>query len=217
MQKSKYLYVFLLLFLILFTACKKDAENKSVTAHKEVTANKEDIENKEVAENKDIEENKEVIENQIISDNKSSDNTSSDNISAVNIVDNKYKPKNRYELKELLKDENIKLDTIDVSLIKNLSYIFKGTNRKDFEGIESWNVPNTVLQYNTFKGTPIENNPPSWYFDNPPEILYTPKDEAEFINLISNNGNIYLGNIDVSNITDMIDLYLSCAYYYSVE
>lgn len=215
MKKSKFLYVFLILILILFTACKKEVENNKVTENKEVTANKEVIENKdiaenkEVAENKDIEENKHVEankhveENQIISDNKSSDNTSRDNISAVNIVDNKYKPKNRYELKELLKDENIKLDTIDVSLIKNLSYIFKGINRKDFEGIESWNVPNTVLQYNTFKGTPIENNPPYWYYDNPPEILYTPKDSDELKNLIENIDGIYLGNIDVSKITDL--------------
>lgn len=199
MKKSKFLYVFLILFLILFTACKKDAENNEVTANKEI------IENKDIAENQKVIENKEVQENQVISDNKSLDNNTK-----KQVVEILYTPKNRYELKELLKDENIKLDTIDVSLIKNLSYIFKGTNRKDFEGIDSWNVPNTVLQYNTFKGTPIENNPPSWYYDNPPEILYTPANKDELINLIYDNDNIYLGNIDVSKITDLSEVKLPC-------
>ena len=148
------------MLVILPLGCKKEAEDSAV---KENTST-----------SKPVEKNDNTTKDSTTQDNITNDNNTSDN----QVVEKLYKPKNRYELKELLKDETIKLDTIDVSLIKNLSYIFKGTNRKDFNGIESWNVPQTVLQYNTFKGTPIEKNPPSWYYDNPPKILYTPEDKT---------------------------------------
>ncbi len=89
MKKSKFLYVFLILILTLFTACKKDAENNEVTANKEI------IENKDIAENQKVIENKEVQENQVISDNKSLDNNTK-----KQVVEILYTPKNRYELKE---------------------------------------------------------------------------------------------------------------------
>lgn len=126
------------MLVILPLGCKKEAEDSAV---KENTST-----------SKPVEKNDNTTKDSTTQDNITNDNNTSDN----QVVEKLYKPKNRYELKELLKDETIKLDTIDVSLIKNLSYIFKGTNRKDFNGIESWNVPQTVLQYNTFKGTPIE-------------------------------------------------------------
>lgn len=198
-MKKISLLIILLVLVILPLGCKKEAEDRAV---KENTA-----------ASKPVESNDNIIKDVNIYDNAKKDINIQDNITKDNnILDNQaveklYKPKNRYELKELLKDETIKLDNIDVSLIKNLSYIFKGTNRKDFEGIESWNVPQTVLQYNTFKGTPIEKNPPSWYYDNPPEILYTPKDKYELESLLFNSDERpYLGNIDVSKIKDLSDV-----------
>lgn len=179
------------MLVILPLGCKKEAEDSAV---KENTST-----------SKPVEKNDNTTKDSTTQDNITNDNNTSDN----QVVEKLYKPKNRYELKELLKDETIKLDTIDVSLIKNLSYIFKGTNRKDFNGIESWNVPQTVLQYNTFKGTPIEKNPPSWYYDNPPKILYTPEDKYELEELLFNSDERpYLGNIDVSKIKDLSDINL---------
>ena len=190
-MKKISLLIILLMLVILPLGCKKEAEDSAV---KENTST-----------SKPVESNDNATKDSTTQDNITNDNNTSDN----QVVEKLYKPKNRYELKELLKDETIKLDTIDVSLIKNLSYIFKGTNRKDFNGIESWNVPQTVLQYNTFKGTPIEKNPPSWYYDNPPKILYTPEDKYELEELLDNSEESpYLGNIDVSKITDLSDINL---------
>lgn len=52
----------------------------------------------------------------------------------------KYKPKNYRELKALANDESIHLSDIDVSNIKDLSRLFEFSKRKDFSGIENWDV-----------------------------------------------------------------------------
>ena len=54
----------------------------------------------------------------------------------------KYHPAKKIELKELINDENICLGEIDVSKITNMSGLFDGNKRKDFTGIESWDVSN---------------------------------------------------------------------------
>ncbi|OBV28716.1 hypothetical protein BKN38_06305 [Helicobacter sp. CLO-3] len=81
----------------------------------------------------------------------------------------KYHPQNRDELVELLNDESIKLDTIDTSKITDMSLLFADTSsyrcdkllkiglksymrkcentadeRKDFSGIETWDVSNVI-------------------------------------------------------------------------
>ena len=53
----------------------------------------------------------------------------------------KYLPKDKEELKTLIKDNNIYLGDIDTSLITDMSYLFPAaTNRKDYSGIENWNT-----------------------------------------------------------------------------
>ena len=51
----------------------------------------------------------------------------------------KYKPSTRIKLKELVRDENIKLNEIDVSLITDMRELFYDSERKNFSGIESFN------------------------------------------------------------------------------
>lgn len=55
-----------------------------------------------------------------------------------------YKPESKEELKALIKDENIKLSSIDTSLITDMSELFKGSARKDFSGINTWDTSNVV-------------------------------------------------------------------------
>ena len=54
----------------------------------------------------------------------------------------KYKPATKEELKELVFKDGIKLDCVDTSLITDMSYLFHESKRKDFEGIEDWDVSN---------------------------------------------------------------------------
>ncbi|HFV1618967.1 TPA: BspA family leucine-rich repeat surface protein [Campylobacter jejuni] len=51
-----------------------------------------------------------------------------------------YKPETKEELKKLVQDESIKLGDIDTSLITDMSDLFKNSTRKDFSGINRWNV-----------------------------------------------------------------------------
>lgn len=56
----------------------------------------------------------------------------------------KYKPANREELLTLCDDENIYLGDIDTSLITDMNRLFCGSSRKDFSGIENWDVSNVL-------------------------------------------------------------------------
>lgn len=51
-----------------------------------------------------------------------------------------YQPKTKSALKKLIKDESIYLGDIDVSGVSDFSKLFDRSKRKDFSGIEKWNV-----------------------------------------------------------------------------
>ena len=63
---------------------------------------------------------------------------SSNNFS--NNKDGKYVPKNRKELKELVDDESNHLGDIDVKNVDYFTELFAFSKRKDFSGIENWDV-----------------------------------------------------------------------------
>lgn len=56
----------------------------------------------------------------------------------------KYKPETKTELKKLVFTDGIKLNYVDTSLIKDMSNLFYKSKRKDFEGIEYWDVSNVT-------------------------------------------------------------------------
>ncbi|WP_300753027.1 BspA family leucine-rich repeat surface protein [uncultured Brachyspira sp.] len=62
-----------------------------------------------------------------------------------------HKPKNKEELKKLTDDDNIYLGYIDTSLITDMSFLFKDSRRKNFDGIKNWNVPNVADMTYMFK------------------------------------------------------------------
>ena len=70
----------------------------------------------------------------------------------INKVNGKFQPKNKYELNLLVSDESVHLGDIDTSLITDMSYMFVKVSRKDFSGIESWDVSNVVNMYAMFFG-----------------------------------------------------------------
>ena len=63
-------------------------------------------------------------------------------------MNKKYIVKYKYALLDLLKDENINLSDIDTSNMIDMSYLFQDSKRKNFDGIETWNVSNiTDMKY----------------------------------------------------------------------
>lgn len=101
-----------------------------------------------------------------------------------------YHPQNRDELVELLRDEKIKLNTIDTSKITDMSFLFANATtdieceyfeapdyiqncknsagkRKDFSGIETWDVSNVTDMYGMFYKSESFNQPlDSWDVSN---------------------------------------------------
>ncbi|CAM2791313.1 BspA family leucine-rich repeat surface protein [Helicobacter burdigaliensis] len=71
-------------------------------------------------------------------------------------IGNKYKPKNKGQLRVLIEDEGVNLGEIDTSKITNMEALFLGMNyREDFSGIGKWNVSNVLSLNHTFYG--LEN------------------------------------------------------------
>ncbi|OEJ13416.1 hypothetical protein BFL38_01330 [Brachyspira hampsonii] len=69
----------------------------------------------------------------------------------------KYRPKYKFELLDYVKDENINLSSIDTSDIIDMSYLFEESKRKNFEGIETWNVSNAADMKCMFKNAEYFN------------------------------------------------------------
>ena len=71
----------------------------------------------------------------------------------------KYKPKDRDELKALVRDNSIHLGDIDISNVDNLKSVFSGSNRKDFSGIENWDVSHVTKMNHMFEDCENFNQP----------------------------------------------------------
>ncbi|CAM3313642.1 BspA family leucine-rich repeat surface protein [Helicobacter labetoulli] len=71
----------------------------------------------------------------------------------------KYKPQTKEELKELVADESIHLGDIDTTHITDMSHLFEDSIRKDFSGIEKWNVSNVENMKNMFYNATNFNQP----------------------------------------------------------
>lgn len=53
-----------------------------------------------------------------------------------------YTPITKEDLKNRIKDENVHLGDIDVKNITDMSELFLKSTRKNFDGIEKWDVSN---------------------------------------------------------------------------
>ncbi|PZT47988.1 hypothetical protein B6S12_06260 [Helicobacter valdiviensis] len=67
-------------------------------------------------------------------------------------------PKNKTELKKLIKDRNIYLGDIDVSKITNFKDLFKNSRRRDFGGIETWDVSKVTTMESCFEEAEFFNH-----------------------------------------------------------
>lgn len=107
-----------------------------------------------------------------------------------------YKPQTTEELKKLVNDESIHLGDIDTSAIDCMAFLFQDSTRRDFSGIESWNVSNVTNMSYMFAGAKSFNQPlDSWDTSKVTDMA------GMFYNATSFNQPI--GAWNVESVTDM--------------
>ncbi len=125
----------------------------------------------------------------------------------------KYKPKTKQELEKLVYTDGIKLYDIDTSLITDMSELFYKSSRKDFEGIEDWDVSNVedmsymfaYMSYDSFESrskAKFNRNLNNW---NVSEVKH-----MSFMFYYCNDFNQPLDKWDVSNVEDMFRMFDNC-------
>ncbi|WP_086226312.1 DarT ssDNA thymidine ADP-ribosyltransferase family protein [Campylobacter devanensis] len=121
------------------------------------------------------------------------------------IVNNKtrYYPKTRDELRSLIVAESLNLGDIDTSSITDMSELFYKIERKDFSGIESWDVSSVTNMSEMFAYCNNFNQPlDSWDVSSVTDM------SGMFRNCY--NFNQPLNNWDVSSVTDMSGMFKGC-------
>ncbi|SUW08371.1 lipoprotein [Brachyspira pilosicoli] len=125
----------------------------------------------------------------------------------------KYKPKTKQELEKLVYTDGIKLYDIDTSLITDMSELFYKSSRKDFEGIEDWDVSNVedmsymfaYMSYDSFESrskAKFNRNLNNW---NVSKVKH-----MSFMFYYCNDFNQPLDKWDVSNVEDMFRMFDNC-------
>ena len=121
------------------------------------------------------------------------------------IVNNKtrYYPKTRDELESLVRVESLNLGDIDTSAITDMSWLFFYNWRKDFSGIESWDVSSVTNMSRMFYNHKNFNQPlNNWDVSSVTDMSGMFADCKNF--------NQPLNNWDVSSVTDMSVMFAGC-------
>lgn len=113
----------------------------------------------------------------------------------------KYKPTTKEELQALCNDESVYLGDIDTSLITDMSCLFDRSYRRDFSGIESWDVSNVEDMSYMFCDSS---------FNQPLDLWDVGKVESMERMFMESAFNHPINSWNVSNVKNM-----SCMFYCS--
>lgn len=123
------------------------------------------------------------------------------NNNGLNTMKIKYFPETRYELRKLVCNESIKLWEIDTSKITDMHNLFYQSERKDFTGIEDWNVSNVKDMSHMFEyAVRFNQDIGSWNTENVKDM------NRMFLKTVNFNQDISRWN--VSNVENMA--YMFC-------
>lgn len=123
------------------------------------------------------------------------------NNNGLNTMKIKYFPETRYELRKLVCNESIKLWEIDTSKITDMHNLFYQSERKDFTGIEDWNVSNVKDMSHMFEyAVRFNQDIGSWDISNVRNISWMFAGAKQF--------NQDIGNWNTENVKDMNRMFL---------
>ncbi|MCR4942473.1 MAG: BspA family leucine-rich repeat surface protein [Campylobacter sp.] len=112
----------------------------------------------------------------------------------------KYHPKSKVELRSLVERDNVKLGDIDISGVDDLSKLFYNSKRKDFSGIENWDVSHVKAMRSMFyNATNFNADISGWDVSNVKDMSGMFYDATNF--------NADISGWDVSNVKDMSDMF----------
>lgn len=119
-----------------------------------------------------------------------------------------YKPKNKAELIPLLKNTHIPLENIDVSEMRDFSYLFDSTyGREDFKGLEKWNPGNATKMHFMFSSKEFKSYP-EWYMNFVKKHpTFTPKTREELDRILRDEEKVNYAEIDVSKVDGLSYLF----------
>ncbi|WP_086268038.1 BspA family leucine-rich repeat surface protein [Campylobacter devanensis] len=147
--------------------------------------------NNEILKAKELEN---IVENQPVNEK----------LKKASSAEYKYHPETKEELRKLVSNENIKLSEIDISEVSDFSYLFKDSQRRDFSGIEKWDVSHVTNMRGMFTNATNFNQPLNdWDVSNVTDMSYMFYDATSF--------NQSLDNWNVSNVKNMKNMFFSGA------
>ncbi|BCD45887.1 hypothetical protein NHP194003_13910 [Helicobacter suis] len=118
-------------------------------------------------------------------------------------VTKKHIPKSNEELKALLEDTSMHLGGIDISAITDLSQVFAGSTRENFEGLETWDVSHVINMYGIFaNATCLNHDISNWNVSR--------VEDMSCMFFRCENFNQPLNNWNVSRVEDMSDMFAGC-------
>ncbi|WP_186302414.1 BspA family leucine-rich repeat surface protein [Campylobacter coli] len=107
-----------------------------------------------------------------------------------------HTPKNKAELKKLVKDKKIYLGDIDISKVTNFKDLFKKSKRRDFSGIETWDTSKVTDMQSCFEEAEhFNHNIESWNVSKVKNMSYMFYDAEAF--------NQPLEKWDMSSVKDV--------------
>ena len=114
----------------------------------------------------------------------------------------KYHPETKEELLKLCRDKSVYLGDIDTSKITDMSNLFSENDgikyRRDFSGIEFWDVSNVTDMSSMFSGSPFNQDISSWDVSN----------VTDMISMFSGSPfNQDISSWDVSNVENMSGMF----------
>ena len=110
----------------------------------------------------------------------------------------KYQPKVFSVLGKLIQDESINLGDIDTSKIVYMAHLFYKTNRKDWSGIETWDVSNVKNMLSMFEQSNFNGDISKWNVSNV-------KDMTAMFKGTNFNGDLSKWN--TSNVKNMLSMF----------
>ncbi len=148
------------------------------------------------------------------------------------VNEKKFIPKTFVELKKLVNDETIHLGDIDVSNIQDMSELFFDSERKDFSGIDTWDVSHVTDMSYMFYGTFMDEPIGKWDVSNVKDMsnmfAFSTFDQPIADWQVSNVENMNrmfmdskfnqpLGKWDVSHVENMSEMFVNAPFNQPID